>query len=75
MHTCMITHSARPNITHYLSVDCAAPTRPLLVLLIPFLLVSKSWSGFIFIEITVYLNEAGTTSKASTIRRNRDYSN
>ena len=43
MHT-----SARPNITHCLSVHCAGPSSSLLELLIPFLLVLKSWCGFIF---------------------------
>ena len=75
MHICMHTHSARLNITHYLSVHCAGPSSSLLVLLIPFLLVLDSWSSFIFIKITVYLNVAGTSSKASTFKSNRDYSN
>ena len=30
---------------------------------------------YFFIEITVYLNGAGTSSKASTFRSSRDYSN
>ena len=67
MHICMHTHSARPNLTHSLSVHCAAPSTSLFFLLIPLLLVLKSWSGFMFIEITVYLNGAGTGSKATAI--------
>ena len=47
MHACMHA-SARPNITHGLSVYCAAPSSSLLVLLIPFLPVLESWSDFIF---------------------------
>ena len=50
MHICMHTHSARPNITHYLSIHCAAPSSSLFVFLIPFLLVLKSWSGFFFLS-------------------------
>ena len=48
MHICIHTHSARPNISQYLSVHCAAPLSLLLILLIPFLLFLKSWLGFIF---------------------------
>ena len=37
---------------------CAAPSSSLFILLIPFLLIMESWSGFIFIEIFLYLKSS-----------------
>ena len=75
MLTCMHSHCRRPNITHYMSVLCTAPSSCLFTSLIQLLLVLESWSGFICGNHWALnlRNGAGTTSTST--RGNCDYSN